>query len=184
MQEEPLPLAGGAFTWYALVKKPTTEQKDDKYASSLYTLGTFATLQDYCRYRHHVPAPEQVFLGTHALRIAQEYYAYGYCVFRADTRPEWEDPRNADGLDLTYRSNAMEPRAMQAAWEDAVLLLLNGALEGATGLRLVHRVDDRWRNLYKFELWCARAHAEAAAEALLGATGLRFLPVERRASTR
>lgn len=169
------PLARPSFSFYALV-----HDGGDRYGSHLLPLGACATVKEFFQYLNHLPAPGQVFDGRHGWKIGGKHWGYGVCFFETPTRPEWEDPSNAHGVDLVCRG-AFAPAALSEAWRSLLLLLVNGELEVATGARLACKPDRRGAPAHKLEVWCrAAADAPAAAAALRAALGLDFATVPRR----
>lgn len=169
-----LPIAR-PFTWYALVFGDSSLN----YNKNIYELGTFRTLNEYCQYRNHVPEPHVAFNGHQCLCIAKKYQAYGYCIFEEGVRPEWEDPGNIHGIDLVCKL-CCSLEELQTTWDKMVLMLINGRLEEATGLRLLLKKERRGV-AYKYEIWCRdKSDASKLIDVLRDNTGLDFFRSERR----
>ena len=163
------------FTWYALV-----HEAGDQYGSRLLPLGDCSTVKEFFQYLHHIPAPGQVFDGRHGWRIGGKHWGYGLCFFESCTRPEWEHPNNARGVDLVCRG-CFSPPALSEAWRTLLLMLVSGEMEGATGARLAYKPDRRGSPTHKIEVWCrSPSDAPPAASALRSALGADFATVPRR----
>ena len=94
-------------------------------------------------------------------------------------RPEWEDPANKKGVDLVCRGWFAPPKLTEA-WRSLLLMLINGELEDATGVRVTMKADKRGVLVHKLEVWTrTEAVAVGTAAALRGKTGLDFTCVPR-----
>lgn len=162
-----------SLTWYALVH-------DSRVGYRTLSLGRCDTLRQFCQYLNHVPMPGVVFDGRHAWKIAGKHWGYGMCVFQTDILPEWEHPGNRDGADLVCRGS-FEPAALTEAWRSLLVLLVDGRLEWATGVRTVMKTDRRGNVLHKLEVWTRHSTGCAEAAASLRAElGLEFVAVPRK----
>ena len=138
-----------ALTWYAMAHETRSASK--AYGDQLLTLGTAGDFRQFAAYYGHIPKPSQVFDGKHAWKIGDKHVGFGIAVFDATVRPEWEDPGNRKGIDLVVR-HAFAPAALDETWVQMLLLLVNGELEEATGVRLVCK-HDRRGVMHKLEVW-------------------------------
>ena len=166
-----------ALTWYAMAHETKTAAK--AYGDQLLTLGTAGDFRSFAAYYGHIPKPSQVFDGKHAWKSGDKHVGFGIAVFDAAVRPEWEDPSNRKGIDLVVR-HAFAPAALDEAWVQLLLLLVNGELEEATGVRLVCK-HDRRGVLHKLEVWARTTSDGPVLQKRLNARlGLAFAIVPRR----
>lgn len=167
-----LPIAR-PLKWYALVH-------DSRVGYRTLPLGRCDNLRQFCQYLNHVPAPGSVFDGRHGWKIGGRHWGYGMCVFQADILPEWEHLGNRNGADLVCRG-CFEPAALTEAWRSLLLLLVDGRLEWATGIRLAMKTDRRGSLLHKLEVWTrSTSGCNEAVVVLHAELGLEFVVVPRR----
>lgn len=162
------------FAWYALV-----QSDGGSYDSHVLPLGTCTDLCEFFQFLNHIPAPGKVFDGRHAWRIGKQYWGYGVCFFEEPTRPEWEHPNNAHGIDLVYRGS-FSPAQLSEAWRTLLFTFINGQIEDATGARLSCRTDRRGCVTHKMEVWTRTQSTMALAKTLCAELGVEFAPMPRR----
>ena len=128
------------------------------YDESTVPFGTFSDVNQFFAYHNHVPAPDAVFDGVHALRLSKGgCLVMGFSVFLDGVSPAWEDPVNLGGADLCARLQLgkEELPVLAELWRNATLALVNEELgEEVVGVRLTHRIDHRSGAVtHKFEVW-------------------------------
>ena len=163
---EVLPL-GRSWTWFAHTDADTV------YDESCVDMGSFDSVNDFFRYCEHVPTPDRIFGGTHALRlpaVAGGCHVTGYAIFETGVRPMWEDARNANGCDVCARGS-FDAETLKALWAHVTLDMVNEAIgEGVLGVRLTHRAERRTGAIvHKLEVWLARSRPPDAVVAYVRA---------------
>ena len=172
MEGQDYPIAR-PLSWYALV------HGRNAYGNQLLPLGTVRNFLEFAQYVKHIPSPSEIFDGAHAWRIAHQHWGYGMCVFEEGVRPEWEDPQNQHGVDLVFRAQ-FHPEALTAAWENLLLMLVNGLVEDVTGVRLLFK-QDRRGHTHKLEVWCRSKDCSGkVSDALEDALQIKFEVFPRR----
>lgn len=134
------------WTWFAHV--------DGEYSSSIVTLGTFATLQEFFCYKHHVLKPSSIWNGLQQGCVTvggEKRIITAYSIFHDGVQPAWEDTANAEGGVAVTRV-CMHTEELEAAWDSLTIDLLLAPPENCTGFRIVYRCDRRGTS-YKFEVW-------------------------------
>lgn len=172
----PLPVP---LTWHALVR-------DANATYSTLELGACTSLNAFCQYLNHLPAPSVALRTRCEWRLgarAKKTLGYGLCVFDSAVGPKWEDAGNTDGVDLVFRG-ALGPQHLDDAWLELLLVMLSGETVAlATGARVLVKSDRRGNAVHKLEVW-TRAAGPATTAPLLRdlkrRTGLDFTVVPRR----
>lgn len=77
-----------------------------------------------------------------------------FSVFKKNIRPEWEDPENRDGAELTCRKG-FSTGELDRHWENMVFGLIGEIIDvnnDICGCRVIDK-SQKNKTMYKFELW-------------------------------
>jgi hypothetical protein len=91
-----------------------------------------------------------------------------FSVFKKGIRPEWEDPANRSGSELSFRK-AMHMEQLDSYWENLVLGLIGETIDDGDeicGCRVVDKSKkgpNAGRAMFRIELWL-RSHNQDSAE--------------------
>lgn len=145
------------------------QSSESEYNNSLRPICTFKTIEDFWKYWSYVPRPSEVFFDGQQKRLVNGRFVEGFSLFKKDIRPEWEDPANSKGGELTCRKN-LDVNTLDLYWENLVLGLIGETIDEADeicGCRVVDKGKQKPGNktMFKLELWL-RTDSQGLAEKL------------------
>lgn len=125
------------------------------YHHSMGWLGQCSTIGALWQLLNNVPNPGSFFsIPGERRRLAIGSRAVeGWSIFRHGVQPEWEDPKNCSGAELTVSTDSLQ--VCDRWWQDAVLAVSGASLpleEEITGLRVIDKTKGT-KALYRLELW-------------------------------
>ncbi|KAJ3757593.1 translation initiation factor eIF4e [Lentinula raphanica] len=115
----------------------------DDYEANLTVIGTFTTVEQFCRYFNWLKPP------SHLERNSN------YHLFKSPIKPMWEDPANAQGGKwvLTMRNN---PELLDRSWAWLCMALVGEELEDGFGDEVCGAVVSLRAKVDRIQLWVRR----------------------------
>lgn len=129
---------------------------ESAYHHAIGYVGECCTVGEFWRVLNNIPAPSQFFSLPPERTRAQVggRLVEGWSLFRHGVHPEWEDPKNSTGAELTISSESLEQ--CDRWWEDALLATIGGCLpfsDQITGVRVIDKCKKGSKPVYRLEVW-------------------------------
>jgi len=87
----------------------------EKWSSNIKKVMEFDTVEDFWCLYNNLTTPDNLGQGCN------------YHLFKEDIKPEWEDPRNADGGKWVHLFHPRDSAALNEAWLDTLLAMIGDA---------------------------------------------------------
>jgi hypothetical protein len=151
-------------SWVLWEHKQVTRQEDWK--NSMREVFEFATIEEFWKYWSYVPRPSEILFDGQTRKEVEGKSIDGFSVFKKGIRPEWEDPENRNGSELTCRKN-MSMESLDVNWENLVFALIGETLDDKNeicGCRVVDKSNKKGGNktMFRMELWLRTASKDVA----------------------
>eukprot|EP00658_Telonema_sp_P-2_P050995 TRINITY_DN3901_c0_g3_i5.p1 TRINITY_DN3901_c0_g3~~TRINITY_DN3901_c0_g3_i5.p1 ORF type:complete len:490 (+),score=112.15 TRINITY_DN3901_c0_g3_i5:830-2299(+) len=128
---------------------------DSAYHHAIGYVGECKTVGDFWRVFNNIPAPSKFFSRPPKQRgSVGGRNVEGWSLFRHGVQPEWEDPKNATGSELTVSSETLDQ--CDDWWESLLCALIGNVLpfgDELTGVRVIDKCRKGSKPVYRLELW-------------------------------
>merc|ERR1711934_187858 len=119
-------------------------------------LGSCDSIGSFWRLFNNIPEPRAFFTPSRDIprRLVGRRKVDSYSIFREGVKPEWEDPLNAVGGEILFRSEKLE--LVNKVWYELVLALVGEVIPLAKGTVLGARILDKsgkGKLEYRVEVW-------------------------------
>ena len=126
----------------------------------------FSTVEDFWKYWIYFPRPSEIFWDGHTRKEIEGRTIEAFSIFKKGIKPEWEDPANRSGGELTCRKT-LSADVVDVYWENMVMALIGEMLdEGGEicGCRVVDKNNKKShsRTIFKLELWLRSSNEDVA----------------------
>ena len=140
------------------------------YGTNMTKLCTFKTVEGFWRFANRIPPPSSMFTTDTGSKKFNEREIEGISVFKEGIRPEWEDPKNMHGGELSVRRQ-MNIGQLDQWWEDLLLGIIGETIDPTdviTGVRIVDKSSNKNKLSYKLEVWfeCNQTNEPQTIEAI------------------
>lgn len=128
---------------------------DNSYHHAIGYVGEAKTAGEFWSVFNNLPAPSQFFTAPPKPRSqVGGRLVEGWSLFRHGVQPEWEDPKNSSGAEITASTDSLAQ--IDAWWEHTLLAVIGGVLSDAeeiTGVRVIDKSKKGSKPVYRLELW-------------------------------
>lgn len=125
----------------------------------------FSTVEDFWKYWSFFPRPSEILFDGHTRKEVEGRTIDAFSVFKKGIKPEWEDPVNRSGGELTCRKT-INAEALDVYWENMVLGLIGETIDEGDEICGCRVVDKSKRNttrtIFRLELWTRTSNEDVA----------------------
>eukprot|EP00923_Selenidium_pygospionis_P059679 GHVN01105071.1.p1 GENE.GHVN01105071.1~~GHVN01105071.1.p1 ORF type:complete len:247 (+),score=45.39 GHVN01105071.1:43-783(+) len=161
--------------WEQVVQQQTHDRGGGNYSDATKEIAEFDTVEEFWNLWTGLPQPSKLLQGRRLIRQIgddKQQYVDAIMIFKNGVKPEWEDPRNANGGHLEYKlkPNTIRQAQLDECWNNLVLSLIGGTLqpiENVTGVRLVDKLSPAHRQNtgnqsgnIRLEIWFSESSTE------------------------
>jgi len=138
------------------------EHADEDWSNSMREICEFSTVEDFWKYWSFIPRPSEVFFTQDGStrRDVDGRIIDGFSVFKKGITPDYCDPINRDGSELSCRKY-FTADVLDTFWENFVLGLIGETIDEDNqicGGRVVDK--SKSKPVYRLELWYRSKHKE------------------------
>jgi hypothetical protein len=140
-------------------------QREEDWKNSMREVCEFSTVEEFWKYWSFVPRPSEILFNGQTRKEVEGRSIDGFSVFKKGIRPEWEDPANKAGSELTCRKT-MSMEILDTHWENLVLGLIGETIDEQNeicGCRIVDKSKKgNSKTMFRMELWLRNGDQQLA----------------------
>eukprot|EP00656_Telonema_subtile_P007054 TRINITY_DN132_c0_g1_i1.p1 TRINITY_DN132_c0_g1~~TRINITY_DN132_c0_g1_i1.p1 ORF type:complete len:648 (-),score=151.11 TRINITY_DN132_c0_g1_i1:229-2172(-) len=146
---------------------------ESAYHHAIGYVGECSSVGGFWSVFNNIPAPSEFFCAPPKRTRAQlgGRLVEGWSLFRHGVQPEWEDPKNCAGAELTVSTDSLEQ--CDRCWQNILLATIGSCLpcsDEITGVRVIDKCKKGTKPVYRLEVWfTAEADVKALKPALIEA---------------
>lgn len=166
--QEDLPLADDWCIWEQVPKSADGNKSTNQngYQDATREVAGFNTIQQFWKLMTGLPQPSCLVESKRMVRVSKDKdgkevqnHIEAVMIFKKGIKPEWEDPKNAQGGHFQYHIKSQTPGGLiDQYWNYLTISVVGNMInsgEHITGLRLVDKTVGGSRNLQgvRIEVW-------------------------------
>lgn len=141
-------------------------EKAEDWSNSIRKVCEFSTVEEFWKYWSFIPKPSEIFFDGQSRKEVEGRTIEAFSLFKKGIRPEWEDPANKSGSELSCRK-MLPVDILDLYWENMACGLIGETVDDGDeicGCRVVDKGKARpgAKTLFKIELWMRHDNLQIA----------------------